>query len=94
MESSFEKLTTIGFITYCSLFLILALTYASLKTSPITSGENMAHTPLTTHKKVKQSNKRAYKDKLADLDYQAQLEDARYLEEKRKRLNRKELIIK
>ena len=54
----------------------------------------MAHTPLTTPKKVKQPNKRAYKDKLAELDYEAQLEDAWYLEEKRKRLKRKELIIK
>jgi len=94
MESRFKKLTTIGFIIYCGLFLILVLAYTSIKTSPMTPGEDMAHTPLTTPKKVKQPNKRAYKDKLAELDYEAQLEDAWYLEEKRKRLKRKELIIK
>jgi len=94
MEIRFTKLTTIGFITYCSLFLMLFLTYTYMKTLPIIPGEEMAHTPLTITPNVKHPNKRAHKDKIAELDYEAQLEDAWYLEEKRKRLKRKELFIK
>ena len=41
-----------------------------------------------------QLDKTKYKNKIAEVEAKAQLEDLDYLEEKKKRLNRKELYMK
>ena len=41
-----------------------------------------------------QLDKTKYKNKIAEVEAEAQLEDLDYLEEKKKRLNRKELYMK